>query len=189
MLATICRRMPLSTKTSLMKQEKDTISIQFSGQLVRLLHWILRTVDSLFAALVCWDGFSRLSVQSLVHSDGFGEVFTLFHRTVFYLGCWVPIPNCVHVFYALLSAHVCMIFFLIFRRSVRRIASSHPIASRDSLWHSVNWSVLKSFQHGVIFLFIYHISRNVTCVINSLSLSVPMTRRELDLSLSILWNR
>ena len=51
------------TKTNELDEWKDTISIQFSGQLVRLLHWILRTGDSLFAALVCWGGFLALLLQ------------------------------------------------------------------------------------------------------------------------------
>ena len=53
------------TKMSLMKQWKDTISIRFSGQLVRLLRWILRTVESLFAVFVRWDGFLALLLQIL----------------------------------------------------------------------------------------------------------------------------
>ena len=48
-----------------------TISIDLFDQLVRLFHWILRTVDSLFAILVCWDVFLVLLVQILR-----GVVFT-----------------------------------------------------------------------------------------------------------------
>ena len=114
--------------------EKDTISIQFSGQLVRLHHCILRTVDSLFAVLVCSDGFlcpsfSRLFEQSLFDSDGFGVAFTVFHRTVFTLAFEYRYPTVFTYVMLFCGAHVCMIFLLKFRRSVRRML--RPIQSRS----------------------------------------------------------
>ena len=42
-----------------------TISILLWDQLVRLLQWILRTVDSLFSIRVSWDVFLGLLVQIL----------------------------------------------------------------------------------------------------------------------------
>ena len=53
MPAAICLRIVVTTKTSWMRLWKDTISILFSDQFVLLLRGILRTVDALFALLVC----------------------------------------------------------------------------------------------------------------------------------------
>ena len=47
-----------------------TISILLLDQLFRLLHWTLRTVDSLFAIRVCWDVFLGLLIQILC-ANGF----------------------------------------------------------------------------------------------------------------------
>ena len=134
MPATICLVIANMTKTRLMWQKKDTISVQFSGQLVRLLHWILWKVDSLFAVRVCWDGdfcpsFSRLFVQSLFDSDCFGVVFTLFHRTVFTLAVEYQYPTVFTYFMFFCGANVCVDFFQKKnRRSVRRLL--RPIQSR-----------------------------------------------------------
>ena len=173
MPATIRLMIATVTKTCLMRQQNDTISIQFSGQLVRLLHWILRTVDPLFAVLVSWDGFlsfSRLFVQSLFDSDGFCVVFPLIHRTVFTLAVEYQCPT-VSRLSCSSAVHICMIFW-----NFVVVCGEGFVPPSRELWLSVNWPILKSCQHGVISVFISLSSRSVSCVINSLFVSVPTTR-------------
>ena len=69
MLATTHMLMSAMLKRNLMKWKMGTISILLLDQLVRLLHWILRTVDSLFAKRVSWDVFLGLLIQILCAND------------------------------------------------------------------------------------------------------------------------
>ena len=52
MPATICRMIATTTKTSLMRLQKNTISIWFSGRLVQFLHCGGRRVDLVVVELV-----------------------------------------------------------------------------------------------------------------------------------------
>ena len=75
--------------------------------------------------------------------------------------------------------------FLKFRRSARR--KLRPIQSRAvTLCKMDNF---ETFQYGVVSLFLCLFFRNVSCVVNSLSLSVPMTRAvSWTFLYHVLWN-
>ena len=151
MPATICLMIAIMTKKSMMRQQKGTISIQFSGQIVRHLHWIVRTVNSLFAMDFCLS-FSKLLVQSLFDSDGIGVVFTLFHRTVFTLAVEYQYPIVfTHVFSALLRWTRMYDLLLKFRRSVRRML--RPIQSRAvTLCKSDKFEIFPIRSHILLYL-------------------------------------
>ena len=162
----------------------------FLGRLVQFLQWILRTVDSLFAALVCWDGVWSFLLQTLRTTALW---FWWLRRSLhvvpsdrFYLGCGVPIHNCFHVFYVLLRCT--RMYDLLWNFVV--VCAECFVASNRDLWLSANQTILKSFQYGVISLFICIFCRSVSCVTNSLSLSVPMARAvSWTFLYHVLWNR
>ena len=91
----------------------------------------------------------------------------------FYLGCGVPISICFHVFNALLRCTRMHDLLLKVRRSVRRML--RPTQSRAvSLCKLDNFEIVPIWSH--ISFYFCVMNRNVSCVINSLSPSVPMTR-------------
>ena len=65
MPATIFQMIATTTKTSLMRVQKDTISIRFSGRLVQFLHCGGRGVDLVVVELVHWDGVLCYLCQTL----------------------------------------------------------------------------------------------------------------------------
>ena len=127
----------------------------FLGRLVQFLQWILRTVDSLFAALVCWDGVWSFLLQTLRTTALW---FWWLRRSLhvvpsdrFYLGCGVPIHNCFHVFYVLLRCTRMYDLLLKFRRSVRRMLRS--IQSRSvTLCKSDNFEIVPIWSHIPFYL-------------------------------------
>ena len=168
---------------------RGTTSSQSVDQHVQVLHCTRRTADLFFVEFVYWVGFSASVLQLLlVVALWFWWLRRGLHvgsSDRFYFGCCVPVPNCFHVFYALLRCTRLYDLLLKFRCSMRRML--RPIQSRAvTLWKSDNFEIVPNMESYLFCLF----SLSVSCVINSLSLSVPMTRAVSWTFLSqVLWNR
>ena len=85
MLVTIFQMIASTTKTSWMRLQNHTISIQFSGRLVQILHCSERMVDLVVVELAHWDG-----------------VLWYFHP----IRCWFVIPGFQEFSFLLRSACV-----------------------------------------------------------------------------------
>ena len=101
MPAIICLMIATTTKTSLIRFQKGTISMQFSGQL-QSLHCTGRAVELLVVELVHWDEVLCCLLQTLyIIALWFWwlrrsrRVGSSNHLS---LSCWVPVPNYVHLF-------------------------------------------------------------------------------------------
>ena len=90
----------------------------------------------------------------------------------FYLGCWVPIPNCFHVFHVFLR---CKRMCGFFSKEIVVVCADCCVPSNRELWlcKSDNLDFVPIWSHIPFYL---PFSRDVSCVINSFSLSFPMTR-------------
>ena len=168
---------------------RGTTSSQCVDQHVQVLHCTRRTTDLFVVEFVYWGGFSASVLQLLL---AVALWFWWLRRSLhvvssyrFYLGCCVPVPNCFHVFYACLRCTLMYDLLLFFCRSMRRMLR-HIQSRAVTLCKSENFEIVPNMESYPFCLF----SLSVSCVINSLSLSVPMTRAvSWTFLYQVLWNR
>ena len=153
-----CRKIPFPSRF------RVTSCCSFVGTWERLIF----SLPFLFDGVDFGVSFTRLFVQSnwSLDSCGFGVVFAFVHRTVFHSTVEYQYPTVFTSAALFCCGHACNFV------AVR--AESFVLSGRK-LWLSVSWTILESCQYGGIFLFLCLLSRSVSCVKISLSLSISMT--------------
>ena len=168
MYATIFQMIPTTTKTSLMRLQKDTISIQFWCRLVQILHCSRRMVDLVVVELAHWDGVLCYLCQTL-HIIALW--FWWLRRAV---RTWTVEHKHPNIFTSE-ALWRCSEKGVIFGRNRIVACAVFFLPSDVGLWFTTTRAIQKSVQYGFVPLFHCIFGWDVSCVINSLPLCVSVT--------------